>query len=213
MSHLANQENLPTLPSRPSCCSLARFAMPAMVLLTVASLATTAFFVGRGFRASQASQAADQIDWEALGIPINATASVVSEKYSMATGFASQDVEGLFVLDHNSGLLQCNVLYPRQNPTGGFLAQFSVNVADTLGVGAKGGEYIMVTGIAEFQRSSSRPAAGTVIYVMDTASGNYAGYGIPFDRVVMNSGRKQNGRMVLLVTGSANPIVDRDTLR
>ena len=55
----------------------------------------------------------------------------------MATGEVSDDAEGLFVLDHNSGLLQCSVVYPR---SGQFMARFQVNVAEALGSrGQKGG--------------------------------------------------------------------------
>lgn len=227
MSHLPNQENLPSLPNRPTCCSLARFATPALVLVTAVSLATAAYFAGRSTQVSQmtgASQNAltsqtDQLsqalnsNLESLGLPpLHATASVTSEKYSMSTGFVSEDVEGLFVLDHNSGLLQCNVLYPR-SPAMGFAGRFSINIADALGTGAKGGQYIMVTGVARFPRASNRPAAETVVYVMDTASGNYAGYGVPFDRSAMNGNRPQQGLLVLIASGSANPIVDRDNLR
>lgn len=207
MSHLPDHENLPTLPHRPACCSLSRLVVPVLALVTVASLATAAFFAGRQ------SAPATSVDLQSLGFPpLHATASVTSDKYSMATGFVNEDVEGLFVLDHNSGLLQCNVMYPR-NPGAGFPARFQVNVADALGTGAKGGQYVMVTGVAEFPRASNRPAAGTVVYIMDTASGNYAGFGIPFDRVAMNANRPQQGVLVLVATGSANPIIDRDNLR
>lgn len=215
MSYPSDQESLPTLPSRFQCCSIARLAMPLMVMVTVGSLATAAYMLGRQYKAAEIASAdpAVEFDWEAAGLPINATASVISEKYSMATGFVSEDVEGLFVLDHNSGLLQCNVIYPRL-PRNGFMGQFSINVAEALGTGARGGQYMMVTGVVEFPRASNNPVAGTVIYVMDTVSGNYAGFGVPFNRAVMNSNKpQQNMPMFLLVSGSANPIVDRDNLR
>ena len=145
------------------------------------------------------------------GFPfIGATASATSEKYSIATGDISEDSEGLFVLDHNSGLLQCSVIYPR---VGQFMASFSTNVAEALGTGGKGGEYIMVTGHVEFPRASNRPAASTVAYVMDTATGNYACYGIPFDHTLVARNQPQQGLMVLISTGSANPVIDRDKLR
>jgi hypothetical protein len=147
----------------------------------------------------------------ALPFPlIQATASVISEKYSMATGDVADDAEGLFVLDHNSGLLQCSVVYPR---SGQFMARFSVNVAEALGTGAKGGQYMMVTGRAQFPRASNRPAAQTLVYVMDSATGNFAAYGIPFDHTAVARNQAQQGLMVLVATGSANPVVDRDALR
>lgn len=80
-------------------------------------------------------------------LSIDATATATGEDFSMATGQVSQDAEGIFVLDHNSGLLQCNVLYPR---TGQFGAAFVANVKDALGVGGKNSKYLMVTGAAQF---------------------------------------------------------------
>ena len=72
---------------------------------------------------------------------------------------------------------------------------------------------MMLTGRAAFPRASNRPAASTVVYVIDSASGNYACYGIPFDRVAMNANRAQQGALVLISTGTANPVIDRDNLR
>ncbi|MCP4889613.1 MAG: hypothetical protein GY904_23770 [Planctomycetaceae bacterium] len=142
---------------------------------------------------------------------LNAAAAVSGEKYSIATGIVSEEAEGFFVLDHNSGLLQCNVIYPR---TGGkFMARFSTNVNEAVGTGAKGGKYMMLTGRAQFPRASNNRAAATVVYVMDTASGNYAAFGIPYDRVAANANRPQQGAMRLLTTGTANPVIDRDNLR
>ena len=142
---------------------------------------------------------------------LEAAAAVSDEKYSIATGIISEEADGFFVLDHNSGLLQCNVIYPRLG--GKFMARFSTNVNEAVGTGAKGGKYMMLTGRAQFPRASNRPAAATVVYVMDTASGNYACFGIPFDRVIANSNRAQQGSLILLTTGTANPVIDRDNLR
>lgn len=217
MSHLPDHETLPSLPNchggsshRSACCPWAKHLS---VFVAVAALAAVAFVAGRWTNHNDVPSELANVDWEAMGLPpINAVATVTSEKYSMATGFVSEDVEGLFVLDHNSGLLQCNALYPR-NPQLGFAGRYSINVADALGTGGKAGEYVMVTGVVDFPRASNRPAAGTVIYVMDTATGNYACYGIPFDRVAMNGNRPQQGTLVLIASGSANPIIDRDNLR
>ncbi len=199
-------EITPMATVSPACCSLHRWMTPLLVVVTIASISIAAYFAGRSSTAS----ADDTNQWANLPL-INATAAVTSEKYSIATGVVSEESEGLFVLDHNSGLLQCNVIYPR---TGGqFMAQFTINVAETLGTAGKAGNYMIVTGHAQFPRASNRPAASTVVYVMDTATGNYASYGIPFDRVAMNANRPQQGALILLSTGSANPVIDRDQLR
>jgi hypothetical protein len=229
MSHLPSNENsqLPVVSSSLAssnvedldidgtgyspCCSWAtpRTLIASLSLLCVVSVCTAAYFAG----AYHAQKASNTYSASELGtdFPIlNATAAVSSDKFSMATGATSEDAEGLFVLDHNSGLLQCNVIYPRM---GRFMARFQANVADALGSGGKGGEYMMVTGNANFPRSSTTPAAPSVVYVMDTGTGNYACYGIPFNRVLVSSGRPQEGALVLISSGSANPVIDRDNLR
>ena len=185
------------------CCpGLMKFAFPLMAILTVASIAAAAYFAGLSQSETQSSVA---------NLPIlEATSAVTSDKFSMATGAVSEDADGLFVLDHNSGLLQCSVIYPR---VGRFMANYSINVADAVGAGGKGGKYMMLTGRADFPRASNRPAAQTVVYVIDTATGNYACYGVPFDRTAMNSNRAQNGALVWITSGSANPVIDRDSLR
>ena len=93
-----------------------------------------------------------------------------------------------------------------------FLGLFTANVGEALSSGGKGGRYMMVTGLVDFPSSSSRPAASSVIYVLDTATGNYACYGVPFDRVKMNANRPQQGALVLISQGTANPVIDRDDL-
>lgn len=218
MSHLPQLENQdlnqvpgpdsldPPISSTPQCCAMQRWMVPLLVMVTIVSICTAAYFAGlsRGAQTSQRNQ------WAAELPMIDATGAVTSDKYSIATGQISEDSEGLFVLDHNSGLLQCSVIYPR---SGKFLALFTANVAEALGTGGKGGKYMMVTGFTSFPRSSSRPAASTVLYVMDTATGNYACYGIPFDQTAVPRNQPQQGAMVLINTGAANPILDRDQLR
>lgn len=138
---------------------------------------------------------------------IDATAAVSGENFSMATGMVSADAEGLFLLDHNSGLLQCTVVYPR---IGQFAASFTANVGDALATRGKGGKYLMVTGLTDFPQSSATPIGQSVVYVLDTATGNYAAYVVPFNRVMLNSNQPQVGPMRLLAVGTASPIVDRD---
>ncbi len=188
MSDLAANQ-LPQIPETPDsdvqrgCCRLSaglksNLTIGLLVVATVVATATAGYFVGHNSQA--ASNPAVYFP------PIDATAAVNSEKFSMATGVISDRAEGLFVLDHNSGLLQCSVIYPR---LGKFMGLFTANVAEALASGGKGGQYMMVTGLADFPSSNSRPAALSCIYVLDTATGNYACYGIPFDKVAMNSGR------------------------
>lgn len=223
MSHLHENNTLPTVEAEspsasrslpefdsgasgqrcPACCgTLRKLVTPVLVVVTVMSICAAAYFAGR----SSTLQGGQKFQ-----VPlIEAASAVTSDKYSIATGAVSEDADGLFVLDHNSGLLQCSVIYPRMAK---FMATFQINVAEAVGSGAKGGNYMMLTGRASFPRASNRPAASTVVYVMDTTTGNYACYGIPFDNVAKNANRPQQGLLVLISTGSANPVIDRDNLR
>jgi len=189
-----------------NCCGWAKWAFGAMVLVTLVSISIAAYFAGRASRATDfhASQIGN------LFPTIDAAAAVTSEKFSLATGPVSPDADGLFMLDHNSGLLQCSVIYPR---LGRFMANFTVNVNEALPSGGKGGQYMIATGLANFPSSSSRPAASSVVYVLEVTSGKYACYGIPFNRVALNANQPQQSPMILISTGTANPLIDRDNLR
>lgn len=200
-------------PKRPSERFRATICKPA----TLAIVTSMAVLIA-SFCAGQASvlrkQLADQnVTSPATGefpFPtLDATSAVTSDKFSMATGYLSQDAEGLFVLDHNSGLLQCSVMYPR---LGKFLGLFVVNVQDALGA-SKGSKFIMTTGVVDIPSSNSNPVGSSVVYVLNTVTGNYACYYIPFNRTLMNSNKPQQGNLKLLATGSADPVIDRDALR
>ena len=195
-----------------ACCSIGRWALPATLLVAITAVVIAAFFAGRSSAdrervdayAALLAQAGTQFP------AVNATATATSEKFTIATGTVSQESEGFFVLDHNSGLLTCNVVYPR---LGRFGAQYSTNVAEVLGTAGKGGQYIMVTGSVDFPSNNANPAGSCMVYVMDSATGNFAAYYVPFNRTMISSGRAQKGQLVLREKGTANPLIDRDNLR
>lgn len=203
-----------SIPS--DCCSLAKWTRRGVIAAVVVLVACSAYLYGRNEslqsridRSALGSMPTMMVDGQAVTM-VDATAAVVSDKFSIATGPVADDSEGFFMLDHNSGLLQCQVIYPRLGQVG---ARFAVNVAEPLGTAGKGGTYLMLTGRVNFPRASNRPAASVVVYVMDTATGNFVCYGVPFNDSMVNSGRSQQGTLVLITQGSANPLVDRDALR
>ncbi|MEM6469919.1 MAG: hypothetical protein AAF802_10230 [Planctomycetota bacterium] len=206
----AQPESAPA-QSQSSTISRAATRSRAAIWL-LGSVAALGVFAAAYF-AGQASSLREQASITPAGgftlPPIDATAAVTSEKFSMATGFVSDRSEGLFVLDHNSGLLQCSVMYPR---LGKFLGLFTINVHDALG-SDKNAQYMMATGLADMPNSNSNPVGSSVVYVLNTSTGVYACYGIPFNRTMMNSNRIQQGSLVLLATGSADPVIDRDAIR
>lgn len=202
--------SLDQAPASPTagCCSLGGCPLHRAMWALTATIVVFGM-LGIGYLIWLTNQRAAAAGWQ-FPATVDAAAAVTSEKYSIATGLVGDEAEGLFVLDHNSGLLQCSVMYPR---VGQFLGLFTINVGDALGTGGKGGTYIMVTGQADFPRASNRPIASTLVYVLNTATGNFAAYAIPFDRTQVNSGRPQQGALIPMGSGQANPVIDRDALR
>ena len=134
-------------------------------------------------------------------IPVHATATDSNATFAAATNFIDEDAEGLFLLDGVTGELQCVVLNHRSAK---FNALFRANVAQDLGVEAgKKPEYLLVTGNVNFRGSSNARPARSVAYVVDSATGKYAAYGVPWRRELANQGRGQTGPMALLHVGTA----------
>lgn len=213
--HQNTLEKLPIAPSRPlGCCATwrsltcQRSIVGILIVTTTVATFAAVYFAGAASHANRTAPATE-FAWQNLPIA-HATAAVTSEKFSMCTGPLADSNEALFVLDHNSGLLQCSVLYPR---IGRFMASYTVNVADALGMEAKGGNYMMVTGTSDFLSASNRPIGRSVVYVLDTTTGNYACYGVPINQNAMKANQPQQGVLFLISQGAANPVIDRDKLR
>lgn len=186
---------------QPSCCGFARGLRRHAVAIAAACATLAAVFLGGVLLGKRSAPA------NLPPLTIDATASATSESFSIATGSVGQRVEGLFMLDHDTGLLQCHVLYPR---IGRFGAQFATNIKDIL-PGGKGGGYVMVTGMADFPGGSNQPIApGAVVYVLDTSTGAYACYAVPFDRAAENAGRPQQNTLVLIGRGEARQAIERE---
>ncbi|XZE53332.1 hypothetical protein SH139x_005068 [Planctomycetaceae bacterium SH139] len=185
------------------CC--AKPLLTGLVLgVTVTAATLLGFLLGRQSTAEQISLAHPFAE-------LDATSGVSGEQFSMATGPISADADGIFVLDHASGLLQCNVLYPR---AGQFGAAFQCNVKEALPSVGKNSKYLMVIGAAQFPGASNRGGfANCVVYVLDESTGAYACYSIPFNRSMVNSGAPQMGVMLPVARGQARVALDRDALR
>lgn len=138
------------------------------------------------------------------GVPVlpqlHASASAIGDSLAVATGAVSEDSEGIFFLDFNTGDLQCMVFYPR---AGAFGAHYFANVLPALGGGGKNSKYLMVTGQA-VQRAAAgntRPAA-SLVYITDVTNGTFAAYAVPWDRTAESAGRPQSGPLILVSNGS-----------
>jgi hypothetical protein len=127
----------------------------------------------------------------------------------MATGPIDEEVEGLFTLDYLTGELQCFVINPRNYQWGGV---FKANVVSDLGVQqGKKPNYVMVTGMANFQRGAAANApAMCAVYVADANTGNFVAYGLSWNRTMARGMAPQAGALVKLGVGKARSLEIRE---
>lgn len=140
-------------------------------------------------------------------VVLNADSAARGKSMSMATGIVDVErgIEGLFVLDHLSGNLQCWVLNPRSGEVAGI---YTANVNQDLELG-KGGDidYVMTTGSFRAEKSTARRGnlipSGSICYVGDGNTGKVVGYILYFNRqLVLNNG-SQRGELEVLARGLA----------
>ena len=88
------------------------FALAAVLLLVVAA-STIGTYMGQQF--------ADKESGRQQPIVLNAETAASGKSISMATGLVDRQrlVEGMFILDHLSGRLQCWLVNPRTGEIGG----------------------------------------------------------------------------------------------
>ena len=137
-------------------------------------------------------------------LPINLMADTAAsgEQLSFATGLIDTNLEGLFVLDHLTGTLQCWVVNPRG---GGVAGIYTTNVGAALATEKEGkADYVLATGAMDFSGMQSignlRPAS-CVVYVGEGNSGKVVGYSLFFNRTAMLAGRAQGGQLQQVCIG------------
>ncbi len=179
--------------------------MAAMFAVTLGALAAAGYYAGvASTLRSEATASSDALQFPTT---IDAIGAVTSEKYSIATGVISEEAEGFFVVDHNSGLIQCSVFYPR---VGKFLGTFTGSASELVGAGGKGGGYMMVTGNADMTRGGrGAHIAPTLVYVLNTATGNFAAFAVPFNRQAASTGQPQQAPLIPMGTGTASVVPTR----
>ena len=141
-----------------------------------------------------------------IGMPlgVHAATSSGNDSFSVATGQIDENVEGLFLLDGLTGDLTCNVI---SIFNGKFFARMHRNVLKDLDLdNDKNTRLLLVTGMWSFRNQSGqmRPS-DSLIYVVDSSSGNYAAYAVPWNKLVSNKGRQGShiGEIKLLDKGTA----------
>lgn len=139
-----------------------------------------------------------------LGLPVElrADSAARGKGMSLATGQIDTAVEGLFVLDHLTGTLQCWVLNTR---TGAVAARYQANVGQELEMDKSGdADFILTTGRFVFEggvQGNRRPGR-CVAYVADGNTGKVVGYGLRFNRQQMLQGNQQSDDLFVVCRGN-----------
>lgn len=123
---------------------------------------------------------------------------------AIATGPIDQGIEGVFFLDFVTGRISGGVMNPKTlAPLGAFGYD---TVYRDLGIPAdvKNPKLLMATGMTNVKNYSGNVSlADSIVYVVDTSTGNYACYGLPWNKQALNWNAFTPSPMVLLGRGSA----------
>ncbi len=180
--------NRPQFFASPISSAKSLFAVCGFVfglVVLIASVASVAYHMGAN--RPRLANLSDAV--------LHATATHGGTNVAVATGQVGEESEGIFILDYVTGNLQCWVYYPRLQAFG---AKFSTSINQQLPQ-TKNAEYLLVTGVSFAQQATSnaRPA-GCICYVVDTKSGMFAGYSLPWNRSAELSGQTQSGQLVFM---------------
>jgi hypothetical protein len=126
-----------------------------------------------------------------IGMPlgVHAATAAGNDGFSVATGQIDENIEGLFLLDGLTGDLRCYVISVFN---GKFFARMHRNVLKDLDIdNNKNTRLLMVTGRWNFrsQKGQMRPS-DSLVYVVDSASGNFAAYTVPWNKLISSKGRQ-----------------------
>jgi len=145
------------------------------------------------------------------GLPdtlLHAEAATGCESMAIATGPVDDDAEGLFTLDFLTGELSCFVMYTKGPAARSIGGTFKANVTAPALLGQAGAgkkpHYLLVTGKANFVGGSAAVRPGySVAYVVDTNTGKWVAFGIPWNRSSSSRGIVQTDALVPLAQGNA----------
>jgi len=142
-------------------------------------------------------------------LALHASATDSGDTFGMATGMVAEGVEGVFFMDYLTGDLTCWVMNRRTGTAGGI---FKYNVINDLGVdpARKKPRYLMVTGLAQLQRSGAAIRFGdSIVYVADGNTGAFAVYAVPWNRNAYATNNAQAAPLILLGKSAIRGNLDR----
>ena len=160
-------------------------------------------FVGMGISSERSSRLADELK-------LQAATSARGKSMSMATGLIDTNVEALYVLDHDSGNLQCWLLNSRTGDVGGI---YRINVMTDLQVDKSGEpDFVLATGAFFWSGglTGTKVPARSVVYVGDSSTGNIVGYTFTYNKQAMLRGGATSGTLEVICKGTAKEGLTRD---
>ena len=141
-------------------------------------------------------------------IGVQATATARNDAFSAATGPINEDVEGLFLLDPLTGQLSCYILNPyKLNFTMAFRYN---NVLQDLDMQKdKGARLLLLTGLVDYKlKSGTEKPSEAIAYVVDSSTGTFAAYAVPWQKGLLTSSQKKRhmGTLRLLDKGKSRTL-------
>lgn len=163
------------------------------------------FYLGQSTNvptANTAAQAELQAEYDELKrtLPLRLAADSASggKTISMATGTITGDADGLFILDHMTGILQCWLLNTRTGSVGGI---YVADVGMALGLDKGDPDFVMTTGDFFIRSSGNNKAANTICYVGEGKSGKVAGFSLAYNKAGIQQGAVQQGKLNMVCSG------------
>jgi len=140
--------------------------------------------------------------------PLHADSSSNSDNFAVATGPLDEDMEMYATLDFVSGDL---TVWALGKITAKLSGKFTANVLAGLPPEkGKKAHYLMVTGLASFQaQAGGQPPGKSAIYVLDSNSGKFVIYAVPWSRVAAANGQNQGFPLIPLDSGKAQNVAIR----
>jgi len=163
------------------------------------------FYLGRStvspnVNSIQQAQLQAEYDEMQRTLPLRMAADSASggKTISMATGTITGDADGLFILDHMTGILQCWLLNSRTGTVGGI---YVADVGKALGLDKGDPDFVMTTGDFFVRSGGNLKAANTICYVGEGKSGKVAGFSLAYNKQGIQQGAVQKGELNMVCSG------------
>ncbi|MFM9057662.1 MAG: hypothetical protein ACKOSQ_00795 [Planctomycetaceae bacterium] len=127
-----------------------------------------------------------------------AATAVADDSFAACTAAIDDGIEGLFLLDFETGDLTGGVL---NRTTSKFSTGYRCNVLKDLGFKAgkaKGPKFLLTTGLADFAGNAGTAMARSVLYVTDASTGVTVAYAIPWNAQQANAAAPTSAQLVPL---------------